>query len=129
MANSLAKKIVVITGSTRGFGYAMAEAMLKAGATVVISGRSQDASTKAIASLEALGEVKGQVCDVREEEQVYALARFAVQTFGRVDIWVNNAGYASAAGLMLETPPEQAIDMFLANDMGHFTAARLPCIS
>lgn len=111
-------KIVVITGSTRGFGYAIAEAMLRADAAVVISGRSQDVLTKAIASLAALGMVKGELCDVREEEQVYALARFAVQTFGHFDIWINNAGYSSAAGLMVETPPAQAIDMFLANDMG-----------
>ena len=111
-------KVVVITGSTRGYGYAIAEAMLNAGATVVISGRSQDALTRATTSLEALGIVKGQLCDVRNEEQVYALARIAVQSFGRIDVWINNAGYASAAGLMLETPPHQALDMFLANDMG-----------
>ncbi|HLO15150.1 MAG TPA: SDR family oxidoreductase [Anaerolineales bacterium] len=115
---SLKDKVVVITGATRGFGYAIAEAMLKAGAMVVISGRSQDSLSKAIALLEALGVVKGQICDVREEEQVYALARFAIQSFGRIDIWVNNAGYSSAAGLIVETPPQQAVDMFLANDMG-----------
>ncbi len=111
-------KVAVITGSTRGFGYAIAEAMLNAGAKVVISGRSEDSLQKAIAALEILGTVKGQVCDVREEQQVYALARFAIQAFGRIDIWINNAGYSSAAGLMLETHPQQAIDMFLANDMG-----------
>ena len=118
MEKLLKDKVAVITGATRGFGYAIAEALLKAGAIVVISGRSQEALTKAAASLQDLGFVKGQVCDVREEAQVYALARFAVQSFGRIDIWINNAGYSSGAGLMLETPPEQAIDMFLANDMG-----------
>jgi NAD(P)-dependent dehydrogenase (short-subunit alcohol dehydrogenase family) len=115
---SLKDKVAVITGSTRGFGYAIAEAMLKVGAAVVISGRSQDALTKALESLAAFGAVKGQTCDVREEEQVYALARFAVRLFGRIDIWVNNAGYSSSAGLMLETNPQESIDMFLANDMG-----------
>lgn len=118
MAESLKGKIVVITGSTRGFGYAIAEAALNAGASVVISGRYEEALAKAIASLQSQGEVKGQICDVREEAQVYALARFAVQSFGRIDVWINNAGYSSAAGGILETPPEQAIDMFLANDMG-----------
>ena len=111
-------KVVVITGGTRGFGFAIAEAMLQTGAIVVIGGRSQDALAKAISSLQAQGEVKGQICDVREEAQVYALARFADQSCGRIDIWINNAGYSSAAGMMLETPPAQAIDMFLANDMG-----------
>lgn len=118
MEKLLKDKIVVISGATRGFGYAIAEAMLRAKAIVVISGRSEDTLTKALASLETLGMVKGQICDVKEERQVYALARFAVQSFGRIDIWINNAGYSSAAGLMLETNPQQAIDMFLANDMG-----------
>ena len=118
LSNSLKDKVVVITGSTRGFGYAIAQAMLEAGAMVVISGRSEDALVKATESLEHFGAIKGQICDVREEEQVYALARFVIQSFGRIDVWINNAGYSAAAGLMLETNPSRAIDMFLANDMG-----------
>ena len=118
MDKLLKDKVVVITGATRGFGYAVAEAMLRADAIVVISGRSEDALSKATASLGALGMVRSQTCDVKEEQQVYGLARFAIQSFGRIDIWINNAGYSSAAGLMLETDPQQAIDMFLANDMG-----------
>jgi short-subunit dehydrogenase len=47
-----------------------------------------------------------------------------VQAFGKMDIWINNAGYSSAAGLMLETPPAQAIDMFLANNMGTLYGAQ-----
>jgi NAD(P)-dependent dehydrogenase (short-subunit alcohol dehydrogenase family) len=124
MEKLLKDKVVVITGGTRGFGYAIAEAMLKADTIVVISGRSEDMLTQAIASLGALGMVKGQICDVKEEQQVYALARFAVQSFGHIDIWINNAGYSSAAGLMLETSPAQAIDMFLTNDMGTLYGAQ-----
>jgi NAD(P)-dependent dehydrogenase (short-subunit alcohol dehydrogenase family) len=118
MDKLLKNKVVVITGSTRGFGYAIAEAMLKANAIVVISGRTEKTLEAAIASLKEFGLVKGQICDVKEERQVYSLARFAVQSFGRIDIWINNAGYSSSAGLMLETPPDQAVDMFLTNDMG-----------
>jgi NAD(P)-dependent dehydrogenase (short-subunit alcohol dehydrogenase family) len=118
MAKILNDKVAVITGSTRGFGYAIAQEMLRAGAKVIVSGRSDDALRNAISSLESLGPVNGRICDVKEEAHVYALARFAVETFGRIDIWINNAGYSSGAGLMLETSPEQAIDMFLANDMG-----------
>jgi NADP-dependent 3-hydroxy acid dehydrogenase YdfG len=118
MNELLKDKVVVITGSTRGFGYAIAEAMLNAGAKVVISGRSEDALKQAIDSLANLSTVKGQICDVRNEKQVYALARFAAQSLGGIDIWINNAGYSSTAGLMMETHPERAIDMFLANDMG-----------
>ncbi len=118
MTGLLKDKVVVITGSSRGFGYVMAEAMLRVGAQVVLSGNSEENLRKAVTSLSALGTVKGQRCDVREESQVYALARFAVQSFGRIDIWINNAGRTSGAGWMLETPPQQAIDLFLTNDMG-----------
>jgi NAD(P)-dependent dehydrogenase (short-subunit alcohol dehydrogenase family) len=112
------EKIVVITGSSRGFGYAIAEAMLKAGATVIISGRSQEALDGALRSLHPLGSIQAIQCDVREEQQVYALARRVADTHGRIDVWVNNAGYSAAAGMMMELPPTQAIDMFRANDMG-----------
>ncbi len=117
-------KIVVITGSTRGFGYAIALAMLKAGATVVVTGRSEVTLKKAVESLGSLGDVSGWICDVRDEQQVYALARHVVDQFGRIDIWVNNAGYASSAGRIVDTPPQQALDMFLANDMGTLYGSR-----
>ena len=92
--------------------------MLKAGATVIISGRSEEALDGAIKSLSALGPLTGRLCDVREEKQVYALARQVFEQFGRIDVWINNAGYSASAGWMLDIPPAQAIDMFLANDMG-----------
>jgi NAD(P)-dependent dehydrogenase (short-subunit alcohol dehydrogenase family) len=118
MGTSLKNKIAVITGSTRGFGYAIAEAMLTAGAVVVITGRTVEALQSAIISLSKHGQVSGLLCDVRDEKQVYALARSTIEKFGRIDFWINNAGYSSAAGMVLDIPPQQAIDMFLANDMG-----------
>jgi NAD(P)-dependent dehydrogenase (short-subunit alcohol dehydrogenase family) len=133
MKVTMKNKIVVITGSTRGFGYSIAEAMLRAGATVIISGRSEDALEKALYALGSLGQVQGMICDVREEQQVYALARWAVEQYGRIDVWINNAGYSASAGMMLDLPPAQALDMFLANDLGtlygtqaavHFMAPR-----
>ena len=111
-------KIVVITGSTRGFGYSIAQAMLQTGATVIINGRSKDALDRALQSLANPGRVEGMVCDVREEQQVYALARQVVEGHGQIDVWVNNAGYSASAGMILDIPPAQAVDMFLANDMG-----------
>ena len=118
MSNLLNNKISVVTGSTRGFGYAIAEEMLKAGAIVVITGRTEETLQQAIKSLSPYGQVSGRLCDVRDEKQVYSLARDIVEKFGRIDIWINNAGYSSAAGMVLDIPPQQAIDMFLANDMG-----------
>ena len=116
----LKNKVFVITGSTRGFGYAVAEAAIKAGAIVVISGRSEESLQRAIKSLETAGQVSGQICDVRNEAEVYALARFAIQKYGRIDVWINNAGYSAGSGVVLDIRPEQIVDMFLANDMGTF---------
>ena len=117
-------KIVVITGASRGYGYAIAEAMLKAGATVVITGRSEARLKRAAKVLQKLGPVMAVPCDVRRERQVYALARRVVRQYGRIDVWVNNAGYSAVAGMMLDIPPSKAVDMFLANDLGTLYGTR-----
>lgn len=111
-------KVVVITGSTRGYGYAIAEAMLEAGAIVAITGRSQEALAEALARLQPRGRVSGFIVDVRAEEQIYKLVDDVLQQFGHIDIWVNNAGYSNAAGMMLEMNPQDALDMFTANNLG-----------
>lgn len=111
-------QIVVITGSSRGFGYAIAESMLEAGATVAVTGRSQQAVDHSLTSLQPKGRVSGFVVDVRQEEQVYKLVEDVVEEFGRIDIWINNAGYSNAAGMMLDMNPQDALDMFLSNDLG-----------
>ena len=118
MSIQLKDKIVVITGSTRGFGYATAESMLEAGAVVAITGRSQQAVERALNDLRPKGRVSGFVMDVREEAQVYKLVEDVIKEFGRIDIWINNAGYSNAAGMMLDMNPQDALDMFLSNDLG-----------
>jgi NAD(P)-dependent dehydrogenase (short-subunit alcohol dehydrogenase family) len=125
--NSLKEKVVVITGSTRGFGYAIARAMAAEGAQVVITGRSQEAVDRALNGIQPIGSVTGFVVDVREEAQVHILARDVVQKLGRIDVWINNAGYSSAAGMILDMNPREALDMFLSNDLGamHGTQAAL----
>ena len=114
----LKNKVVVVTGSTRGYGYAIAESFLEAGSLVAITGRSQKAVDSALTSLQLKGRVSGFVMDVREEEQVYKLVDDVIKEFGRIDIWVNNAGYSNAAGMMLDMDPQDALDMFLSNDLG-----------
>ena len=92
-------KVAVITGSTRGIGLGIAEAYARAGAELVISSRTQAAVDETVKHLQELGgKVAGLVCDVSQQEQVAALADFAVQNFGRVDIWFNNAGLETAYG-------------------------------
>ena len=118
MAQILKDKIAVVTGSTRGYGYAIAESLLQAGATVVITGRNQEALDGALGRLQPGGPVKGFILDVRNEEQIYQLVDTIVQEFGHIDIWINNAGYSYAAGMVLDMDPQEALEMFLSNSLG-----------
>ncbi len=115
-AMNLKDKVVVVTGSTRGFGHAVARALLARGSRVVISGRRQADVDRVTA---ALGErAAGLACDVSVAEQVYALARFAVAQFGAIDVWINNAGISPPPGAVLDFPPEQAERVFRVNCLG-----------
>jgi glucose 1-dehydrogenase len=116
--SAIKDKVVVVTGSSRGFGFAIAESLLEAGATVAVTGRSQGVVQSTLTSLQPKGRVSGYVLDVRSEEQVYKLVEDVVAEFGRIDIWVNNAGYSNAAGMMLDMDPQDALDMFMSNDLG-----------
>eukprot|EP00873_Tetraselmis_striata_P037875 jgi/Tetstr1/458139/TSEL_044631.t1 len=86
---------VLVTGSTKGIGRALAEEFLSRGDRVVIT--SRDASRVAetvreLAAAHGAGRVAGLACNVSKGSDVTALADFATQRFGQVDIWVNNAG-------------------------------------
>ncbi len=115
---NLNHKVIVITGSTRGFGRAIAEEMLAVGARVVISGRKQTDVDRVVAELDKREQVSGLACDVSVAEDVYALARHAIQEFGQIDVWVNNAGVTPMAGGILDFAPEVAEQTFRVNCVG-----------
>ena len=106
MPNVLDKKVAVVTGGSRGIGLAIAEAFLREGASVVISGSSKDhldAATKSLASYS--GRVSAVQADVRRYDQVEALMSTAVKDFGGLDILINNAG-VGVFKPVAETRPE-----------------------
>jgi NAD(P)-dependent dehydrogenase (short-subunit alcohol dehydrogenase family) len=85
-------KTAIVTGGTKGIGLAIAEALVREGAKVVICGRDSVALAEAVKDLSADGEVSGKRCDVSKWEDVESLFAFAAETYGGVDILVNNAG-------------------------------------
>ena len=98
-------KVVVITGSTRGIGLGLAREFLKRDCLVVISSRSTDKLEQVVTHLkETFGSdrVMGQTCDVTDSNRVQALWDSAQKKFGKVDIWINNAGMTNTTRPLLK---------------------------
>jgi NAD(P)-dependent dehydrogenase (short-subunit alcohol dehydrogenase family) len=99
----MSNTVVVITGSTRGIGRGLAEAFLERGCSVVIVGRTSAAVTTAVEEFSVrynASKVSGAVCDVADFGGLQAIWTHAVQRFGRVDIWVNNAGIGQPRAML-----------------------------
>ncbi|MEI6754165.1 MAG: SDR family oxidoreductase [Paludibacter sp.] len=93
------KKTIVITGSTRGIGNGMATEFLKAGHQVLINGRDVEKVARAVAALKDVyggDNVAGVTGSVNEPETHEKLISKAVNVFGKIDIWINNAGIPQA---------------------------------
>jgi 3-oxoacyl-[acyl-carrier protein] reductase len=100
-------RTAVVTGATRGIGYAIAEALADSGATVVISGRSEAGVAEAVRRLtnETQRKVIGKAADVRASAEVEELFEWIDRETGGPDVLVNNAGiglFRSTAELTVE---------------------------
>ena len=90
---SYGDKVVVITGSASGIGFALARQFGLDGAKLVVSDLSDEGVDQAVAALRGQGiEAAGHTCDVTSREAVEKLADFALASYGRADVIVNNAG-------------------------------------
>lgn len=91
--SGISGKRVLITGATSGLGLVMAQALVREGAKVLISGRSQTKVDQVIASLVPLhGECVGAYIDVRDEQSIEKSLTTMVRQWGGIDILINNAG-------------------------------------
>jgi NAD(P)-dependent dehydrogenase (short-subunit alcohol dehydrogenase family) len=90
---SLAGEVAVVTGGGRGIGEGIARSLAAAGAKVVVAARRTDEIEAVAAALRADGaDAIAVTTDVTDDAAVEALARAAVERFGRLSVWVNNAG-------------------------------------
>lgn len=91
---SLKGRVAVVTGAARGIGRAIADRLAEAGANVVLGDIDEAAARDSAASITQAGGGRaiGVAADVSREEAIIALADRAIQEFGHLDIWVNNAG-------------------------------------
>lgn len=124
----MSAKTAVITGSTRGIGAGMAKAFLERGWNVVINGRSAASVEQAAASLSTVNPdavVLGVPGDVSDYAQVENLWAQAAGRFGKVDLWINNAGLSHAPTPFWEMPPEQMETIVRANITGTMYGTRM----
>jgi len=117
-------KVVVLTGASTGIGEAIAKKFAEEGANVVLSSREQtrvDAARNRIGYFERTMAV---ACDVRQRGQIEQLMQAALEYFGHVDVWVNNAGHGLLDSVA-EMDMQQCRQMFDTNLFGAIEAMQV----
>jgi glucose 1-dehydrogenase len=117
-------KVAVITGGTRGLGLAIARAYIREGAAVVVASRSVEKVEQVVAELGTNdARISGIACDVGDLAQVQALKSHALETFGQLDIWINNAGIAGPYGATAHIAPEMFTTVLQTNIIGTYNGS------
>jgi glucose 1-dehydrogenase len=124
--NMLKGKVAVVTGASRGLGQAIATLFAHEGASVVLAARSAKNIEQNAAALCSGGYAAvPYICDVSDPQQLEALARFAIETYGHFDIWVNNAGTAGPYGSTFDLAPDQFLGVMRTNIFGTYQGSLL----
>jgi NAD(P)-dependent dehydrogenase (short-subunit alcohol dehydrogenase family) len=124
MSRKLSGAVAVVTGASSGIGRATGLAFAERGARVILAARRADALEDLARQCQAAGgQALAVPTDMTDEAAVTELARRAVERFGRIDIWVNNAG-VYLLGLLEATPPEAFRRVLETNFFGYVHGAR-----
>jgi NAD(P)-dependent dehydrogenase (short-subunit alcohol dehydrogenase family) len=117
--------VAVVTGGTRGIGYAIVTKLAQMGATLVFTGRDQARAQQVAHELTTQGHrCEGIICDLADLAGVEALGERLRREYGRVDILVNNAGIGGPSRLLHELAPRDWDDIFNTNLRGVYYMLR-----
>lgn len=106
--STLDGQIAVVTGASRGIGLAIARKLASLGTHVVLTARDRVQLSNAVAEIRSAGgSAESRPCDLTQTEQIEAFARLILETHGRCDVLVNNAGVGWFHGPLYEMPPEE----------------------
>src|SRR5688572_15597252 len=120
----LDQQVVVITGASQGIGRETALQLAKRGASVVAAARNEEALTELVRQMERLGgQAEPVVTDVAEADQIERLAARAIERFGRIDTWVNNAA-VSIYATVEELDPEEMERLVRVNLLSQMFGSR-----
>lgn len=119
---TLSGKTAVVTGGTKGIGFAIAEAIAKQGANVFICARDKAEVRRAVEDLSRYGRAEGETCDVRSEEQVKMMLDECERVFGSIDVLINNAGMGVFGKTVEEMPSDEFRQTLETNLFGLFYA-------
>lgn len=115
-------KTAIVTGGTKGIGFAIAESLVKSECSVLICGRGREAVQTAAEDLLKLGKAEAVSCDIRNEEHVRMLFEHCAEAFGGVDILINNAGVGFFGKTVEETSAAEFKQTLETNLFGTFYA-------
>ncbi len=122
----LSNKTIVVTGSTRGIGRAIAEACAKEGARVVICSRQESTVKQTCKAFKQQNlHVSGIPVDVSIEGDLEKLLQHAIETWGRVDVWINNAGLSGGFRPLQEMSTEEIRVLVEVNLTATLNACRI----
>ena len=126
----LTGEVAVITGAGRGIGEGMAKTLADAGCNVVCASRSMDEISRVADEINAgnsSGRAIAHAADVTSAEDMEALAQRAVDAFGRLDIWINNAGGSLISAPLTELDEAEWDKTLATNLTSVFHGVRAAC--
>ncbi len=100
------ERVVIVTGGSSGIGYAAAEELLDAGASVMIAARNAKRGEAAAEALSEKGNVAFTQCDITNLDDVQALVAATLETYGQINHLVNSAGYEGTVANTVECSEE-----------------------